>query len=211
LAVVWWLLLGAGMKPSTLAIALLGSMSLAACATDPEGVDIEVTAAPADGKFDSVAGKQFRFHRVEAWVSSFEGGAYTDLAADLSMKINVATDSTVVVSGKAWGFMESNWPEDHILKLSATSRPGAKTATAMLLVLVDSFKMTPISCGGGNIFSKVALDPIAKEAHVDGKTFTYAQCGLEGARPSIDVFVVPEGTSGALEGEYTFRLNATVE
>lgn len=212
LAVDRWLLIGPGMQPSTILLALVGSLTVAACATDaPEAEGIDVTAAPTDGKFDAISGKKFRFHRVEAWIATYKDGSYVDLASDLSMKVNVATDSTAVVSGKSWAFGESNWPEDNILKLSATPRPGAKTASAMLLVLVDTFKSTPITCGGGNLFSNVALDPFAKEAHIDGKTFTYAECGLEGARPSFDVFVVPASSTGALEGEYKFRLNASVE
>lgn len=202
------------MKTSTIVTALLGSLLATACATDADsGVDVDVTAAPSDtGKFDAIAGKQFRFHHVESWQSAQKDGAFPDLLVDQSMKINVATDTTAVVSGKAWGFNESNWPEDTILKLSATPRTGAKVAPSMLLVMIDSFTMKAITCSGANLFASVALDPFAKEVHVDGKqTFTYAQCGLESARPSIDIFVVPTSTTGSLEGEYKFRLNATVE
>lgn len=238
------------MQPSflaTLSTGLVASMCLFGCATDGEQggelEDFDVVIASNDGtKADVIDGKALRIRtgvRVSPWYD------YTDAAwaekADLqtfkTVKVDLATDSTAVVSGDWYGFEgtdgvyaleDSPWMNDGLLQLSVMKRPGSTTRMGFLIQDV-LWKRTPFTCNSGavklNYFESLTINLKSREVYANEKhTFTFAQCGIDdgiahkasagpdAGKPAwnFEVFVVPLETSGALKGTYEYRLLADV-
>jgi hypothetical protein len=238
------------MQPSiftTLSAGLVASMCLLGCAADGEGggelEDFDVVLASNDGtKADVIDGKVLRVRtgvRVSPW-HEYGDQVWTD-KADLGLwkkvKVDLATDSTAVVSGDWFGFEgtdgvyaldESPWMDDGLLQLSVEKKAGS-TARMGFLIQDVLWKRTPFVCSSGavklNYFESLTINLKAREVYANEKhTFTFAQCGIDGGiahkalagpdagKPAwnFEVFVVPLETTGALKGTYEYRLKAEV-
>lgn len=223
------------MKTIITASLLLATAALTACATDDGalGDEMDIEIRSADGKADSISGKRLRFRtrdQVSPWYDN--GDARLDAVADLtkvkSVSVDVATESTAVVSGDVFIFSGTDgtsidgkpWFGNQLLTLSVDGAPGARTAAALGFVVVDGNGKT-LACVNGsttiNFFQELAIDITSREVHVDSsKTFTFTECGLskEGVEVAghrswdLATIVVPLETEGALKGKYNYKLNA---
>lgn len=229
------------MKPFITASLLLASTTLTACATDDvQGEEMDIEIMSQGGKSDAVDGKRLRIRsgfEISPWYN-FEDAQFeelSNLARVKSVKVDVATNDTVVVSGNMFTFpgtaaetaiAESPWFGDKILNVSVEAAPGAKTAGALGFVMFDRFvengKMIGCIKSGKstNFFKSVAIDLVAREVHVDdADTYTFTQCGIapngtalgdgtDARGWNFGTYVLPLETTGSLKGTFNYKLKA---
>lgn len=180
------------------------------------------------------------YARVDPWsdTNTGEWAEMADLTRWKRVVVDVATATTAVTSGLWFSFAgtdepvplsSSEWAGDRLLRLGV-ERGVESTARMGFLVREGLYNRTTFTCTHGstrlNYFESLVINLTDREVYANDRlTFSFAECGIDDGKLAkalagpdagkrawkFEVFVVPLVSTGALTGDYGYKLHADLQ